>query len=368
MKIYTARDLERIPQLAALGPAALREMQIVAKVLPFRVNNYVIEQLIDWSAVPGDPIFRLVFPNREMLDEQSFAQMARVTERTTSLSEERRAAAAIRDSLNPHPADQLWLNRPFFEGERITGLQHKYPQTVLFFPSEAQTCHSFCTFCFRWPQFVRDNDLRIAMSDRDRLKRYLIAHSEVTDLLLTGGDALTMKAHRLRFFLEPLVEPALHHIKTVRLGTKALSFWPHRFVTDPDADDLIKVIEWLINQGKNVAIMAHYNHWRELSTAIAEEAIARLRQTGAVLRSQGPLLRGINDDARVWSALWLRQVQLGIVPYYMFVARDTGPKYYFDVPLARAWSIYAEAARQVSGLGRTVRGPSMSTGPGKIGK
>jgi len=76
LKIYTAPEIPCIPQLARLGQAQIRDMQVIASVLPFRVNNYVIEQLIDWSAAPDDPIFRLVFPSREMLDEASFARMA----------------------------------------------------------------------------------------------------------------------------------------------------------------------------------------------------------------------------------------------------------------------------------------------------
>jgi L-lysine 2,3-aminomutase len=112
--------------------------------------------------------------------------------------------------------------------------------------------------------------------------------------------------------------------------------------------------------------MAHYNHWQELQTDIAITAIRKLRDTGAVIRSQGPLLAHINDDAAVWQRLWNDQINLGIVPYYMFVERDTGAKRYFEVPLARAWDTYRDAVRNVSGLGRTVRGPSMSASPGKV--
>ena len=112
--------------------------------------------------------------------------------------------------------------------------------------------------------------------------------------------------------------------------------------------------------------MAHYNHWRELDTPIAREAIRRIRESGAVIRSQGPVLKRINDDPAIWARLWNEQVRLGIVPYYMFVERDTGARTYFEIPLARAWEIYRDAMKQVSGLGRTARGPSMSTSPGKI--
>ena len=64
--------------------------------------------------------------------------------------------------------------------------------------------------------------------------------------------------------------------------------------------------------------------------------------------------------------MWQTQVRLGIVPYYMFVERDTGASHYFEVPLLRAWEIYREAMQRVSGLARTARGPSMSASPGKV--
>ncbi len=64
--------------------------------------------------------------------------------------------------------------------------------------------------------------------------------------------------------------------------------------------------------------------------------------------------------------MWNTQLSLGIIPYYMFVERDTGARHYFEVPLARAWEIYRNAMQRVSGLGRTARGPSMSSGPGKV--
>ncbi|MES9845308.1 MAG: lysine 2,3-aminomutase, partial [Candidatus Sedimenticola sp. 6PFRAG5] len=60
------------------------------------------------------------------------------------------------------------------------------------------------------------------------------------------------------------------------------------------------------------------------------------------------------------------QIKLGIIPYYMFVERDTGARHYFEVPLAKAWEVYRQAMQRVSGLGRTARGPSMSAGPGKV--
>ena len=68
----------------------------------------------------------------------------------------------------------------------------------------------------------------------------------------------------------------------------------------------------------------------------------------------------------MWAEMWRKQVQLGCIPYYMFVVRDTGAQHYFGVPLVRAYEIFIKAYSSVSGLARTVRGPSMSATPGKV--
>ncbi len=366
-KVYTQRDLDKIEALNTLSEETRFEMRVVSSVLPFRVNAYVIDELIDWRKVPNDPIYQLTFPQRDMLTPDMYKRMAEALRANLPREQLQALAQTLRAELNPHPAGQLELNVPCTDdGERLNGLQHKYRETVLFFPSQGQTCHSYCTFCFRWAQFVGDKELRMASTEAAKLHAYLKSHTEVTDLLITGGDPMVMKTKHLVSYLEPLLQPQFSHIQTIRIGTKALTFWPHRFVTDNDADELIDLLRRLSAAGKHVAIMAHYNHWKELSTDIAQQAIARLRATGAEIRSQGPLLAHINDNADDWATMWRTQVGLGIVPYYMFVERDTGARHHFEVPLARAWNIYRDAMQQVSGLGRTARGPSMSAGPGKV--
>lgn len=366
-KVFTQRDLDKIEQLKALSEETRFEMLVVSSVLPFRVNEYVIEELIDWSDVPNDPIYQLTFPQRDMLTPEIFDRMAQAHRDGLDKKAIQALAKELRAQLNPHPAGQMQMNIPVDdEGELLNGIQHKYRETVLFFPSQGQTCHSYCTFCFRWAQFVGDKELRMASTEASKLHAYLEEHKEVTDLLITGGDPMVMKTKHLLAYLEPLMEERFSHIKTIRIGTKALTFWPQRFVTDEDADELIDLLSRLDHSGKHVAVMAHYNHWKELKTEIAHQAIRRLRDTGCEIRAQGPLLANINENADDWAKLWQTEVQLGIIPYYMFVERDTGARHYFEVPLAKAWNIYRDAMQQVSGLGRTARGPSMSAGPGKI--
>jgi L-lysine 2,3-aminomutase len=204
----------------------------------------------------------------------------------------------------------------------------------------------------------------MANDDIDNLISYLREHPEVTSVLFTGGDPMIMSEGVLNRYLEPLLE--IDQLESIRIGTKALAYWPQRWVTDPDADDTLRLFERVVAAGKNLAFMAHYSHPHEMMPEIAQEAVRRIRSTGAVIRTQAPLIRTINDDSDTWATMWRTQVRQGMVPYYMFIERDTGPQDYFSVPLAKAYTIYQGAYQQVSGLARTVRGPSMSATPGKV--
>ena len=363
----TRRHLDTISQLGSVTEDERFAMRVVSAVLPFRTNRYVIDHLIDWDRVPDDPVYRLVFPQRGMLEDGDFRRVADLVVRGAERQEIERAAVEIRAGLNPHPAGQQEFNIPNEDGEIFEGLQHKYRETVLFFPSQGQTCHAYCTFCFRWAQFVGEKELKISSKDAVGLHRYLADHPRISDVLFTGGDPMIMKTRVMDRYLRAFIDdPALAHVQNIRIGTKALTFWPHRFVQDEDADDLLRLFEDLVRAGRHVAIMAHFNHWQEMRTDVVREAIRRIRSTGAVIRSQAPLLANINNDPDIWARMWREQIRLGVIPYYMFVERDTGPRQYFEVPLVRCWEVFRGAVRQVSGLARTVRGPSMSATPGKV--
>lgn len=365
-KSYSLTNLRQIPQLERMSDEELFKMEVVGNVLPFKVNNYVIDELIDWDNIPNDPIFRLTFPQKEMLNTLQFAEMEAALRNNADKNQLKIIANRIREQLNPHPAGQMEYNIPTLDGVQLPGLQHKYRQTVLFFPAQGQTCHAYCTFCFRWPQFVGMEGMKFAMRETEQLVEYVRRYEEVSDILFTGGDPMIMKTKILRGYIEPLLNADLPNLQTIRIGTKALGYWPYRFTTDDDAEDLLRLFEEVSAKGIHLAIMAHFSHPAELSTPAVKEAIAKIRATGAQIRTQSPLLRHINDSADVWAEMWKKQVALGCVPYYMFLPRDTGAKEYFEVPLVEAWQIFREAYQQVSGICRTVRGPSMSCTPGKI--
>lgn len=363
-KSFSLHNFREISQMNHLTEDQKFIIEVVGTVLPFKTNNYVVDELIDWQNFETDPFFILNFPQKEMLDRADFNKVAYLLKSNAPKQEVQEAVRKIRMKLNPNPAGQE-CNVPEFEGRRLNGIQHKYRETMLFFPTQGQTCHAYCTFCFRWPQFAL-NEFKFAMKEADTLVRYLRAHPEITDVLFTGGDPAVMKTRFFEMYFDALAEARLPNLKNIRIGTKSLAYWPYRFTTDDDAGDLLRLFKKMKKKGFNIALMAHFNHPGELKTEAVREAVSRLISAGVQIRSQSPVLRHINANPVIWAENWKEQVNMGIIPYYMFVARDTGARDYFAVTLGQAWNIFRNAYNRVSGICRTVKGPSMSCFPGKI--
>lgn len=363
---FMLQNFRNIPQLKFVSPEIIEAIEVVGSVLPFKTNNYVVDNLINWNNIPDDPMFKLTFPQKDMLVPDDYNKIKALISDNADKLKIKEAANEIRLRLNPHPAGQVEHNVPDVAGEKFYGMQHKYRETVLFFPSQGQTCHAYCTFCFRWPQFVGMEDLKFASKEAELLVKYVRDNPEVTDVLFTGGDPLIMKTKHLETYIKPLLDADLPNLKHIRIGSKALAYWPYRFITDDDAEDLLSLFEDVKRAGKHLAYMAHFNHPAELEGDAVAEAIKRILKTGVVIRTQSPILKHINDSADIWADMLKKQVSLGCIPYYMFIARNTGAQHYFSIPLIEAWRIFRETYQQVSGICRTVRGPSMSCLPGKV--
>lgn len=364
-KSYTLQNYRSLHQTSLVSSDDIEAIEVVGSILPFKTNNYVVEQLINWHNIPDDPIFTLSFPRREMLFPEQYDKVKTLINKR-DYSSLAGYVKELRLGLNPNPSGQKH-NIPEIDGIKLDGMQHKYRETVLLFPKQGQTCFAFCSFCFRWPQFANIEDLKFSMrNDFELYLKYIRLHPEITDVLLTGGDPMTMSCNMLKNYVEPFLEPEMEHVRTIRIGTKSLSYWPYRYTTDKDADDIIRLFEKIVKSGKHLSLMAHFNHYVELSTEEVRKAIKRIRSTGAQIRTQSPVLRHINDNPDVWATMWQKQVELGCIPYYMFVARETGAKHFFELPLEKCQEIFRNAYQKVSGIARTARGPSMSCYFGKV--
>ena len=365
-KPYTLKTYKQINQVKFLHKNEVDAIDLVGRVLPFKTNNYVVEELIDWKNYKEDPLYTINFPQRELLEPNHYNLMADAIKSHPKDGYISPLINKIRMELNPHPAGQLECNIPKLYNKKINGIQHKYKETMLVFPAQGQTCHSYCTFCFRWPQFTGMTDQKMTLKQAALFIEYLEQHPEITDVLITGGDPMVMSADRLAIYIDALLKSNPGHLKAIRIGTKSLSYWPYRYLTDKDSNRILTLFKRIVDAGIHLSIMAHINHHREMSTAAFREAVKKIRQTGATIRSQSPLLNHVNASPAVWKKMWSEQVNLGIIPYYMFIPRNTGAHRFFSIPIINAYKIFQRAYSCVSGLARTVRGPSMSTLPGKI--
>src|SRR6266568_3060996 len=162
---YYAITASRLPGIlkerGGMGDREILEARAVASVWPFKTNDHVLS-LIDWSGdFRRDPMYVLTMPQPGMLRTHELSKMAGLLDEGASRKEIAVAAAEIRRGANPHPAGQVEDNKALLsDGDEVEGVQHKYPETVLLFDKRGQTCHAYCTYCFRWPQFV-EPDLRI---------------------------------------------------------------------------------------------------------------------------------------------------------------------------------------------------------------
>lgn len=348
------------------------DMNAVSKIITFKTTTHVVENLIDWNNVPNDPVFQLTFPQADMLPDKIKDQVKDLLKATTPGSAEfQKGLFKIGHQLNPHPAAQH-INTPKLvtpEGIiKVRGLQHKYKETCLYFFKPAQHCFANCTYCFRWPQLIGFEPFE--NHNPTELFDYVKQKPMLSDVLFTGGDPGVLPYQYWEKLLLPFIEgdrvDELSHIKNFRIGTKGLTYWPQRWCQDEDSSKLLKLFERVGKTGRTVNFMCHLSHPNELDCEITAKAVKNLRNVGVILRSQSPLVKHINDSAEAWAKKWNKEVSMGIVPYYMFVERDTGPKSYFEVPLARCLEIYNNAITNVGGLCKTVKGPSMSCTPGKV--
>ncbi|MCP4200767.1 MAG: hypothetical protein GY769_02380 [bacterium] len=352
------------------------ERELFIDVYRFLATRHTLNS-IDWGNFATDSMFQLVFPQPNMIRKEVVEAYSKATTRV----ERQRIATEYMRETNPHDGHQQ-LNKPWFTTEAgdvevLHGSQHKYPQCQLIFDKQTQHCFSFCTYCFRHAQVRRDEDMFV-QEDVETVHDYLRSHEEVNDLLITGGDAGFLTAERFERYITPLIEdPTLIHVKTVRLGSRALTYQPE-LVLSPDYDPMLELFDRLYSHGIQVAWMSHFSTPREVLNPLTIAAIRRLQAHHVVLRSQSPIMKhislfpdgdgGIDIDrsAQNWIDLANILGMLSIGFHSMYCARPTGEHHYFSAPLADVHKVFDKIYRSLPSINRPSRHISMSTSAGKI--
>jgi len=252
--------------------------------------------------------------------------------------------------LNIHPDE---LSDPIGDQtfSPVNGIIHRYPDRALL--KLLSTCPVYCRFCFRREQVGPDKGV-LSSQEIKKALHYIREHSELWEIILTGGDPLMLSDRRMKEVITQL--NAIEHVKVIRIHTRVPVVDPQRITKD-----LIKAL-----QGRcPVYVLVHCNHASEL-TPQARKACALLVDHGFPLLSQSVLLRGVNDDPVVLSELMRTFVECRIKPHYLHhgdLARGTG---HFRLSLTKAQHILKQLQGHLSGLCQPHYMLDIPKGHGKI--
>ncbi len=316
--MFKNQYITKIESVKGLSSEEKEKLKSVTKRFPFRANEYYLS-LIDWSD-PNDPIRRIVIPSESELE--LWGKMDASNEATYTVA---------------------------------PGCEHKYTDTAILLSN--QVCGCFCRFCFRKRLFVKGT--KEVPSDLTEALHYIKAHREINNVLITGGDALLLSTRKLERIIASLQD--MDHVKVIRIGSKLLAFNPYRVLDDPE---LPKMLGRYSRPGKQIYVMTHFNHPKEI-TGVSTRAIELLKREGIVLANQTPLLKGINDDPSTLGTLFNELSYLGVPPYYVFINRPVLGNRDFSMSLKEAYEIFEAARNMCSGLGKRAR-LAMSHASGKI--
>lgn len=225
------------------------------------------------------------------------------------------------------------------DNTKITGVQHKYRQTALLLLTNY--CFANCRFCFR-KRFVGIKDDEVLRDVRAGVA-YVKEHPEITNLLLSGGDALSLSNRLISKILREC--DSIPHLKYIRIGTRAPVVFPQRVLSD---DGLVRILKRHTNPNRRLIIQTHYNHPKEI-TEEATACIATLIKNGIMTHNQTVLLKGVNDDPHILSDLKSSLISIGVHPYYLFQCRPVLGSLHMQVPIVKGYTIVEEAKSYLSG-------------------
>jgi lysine 2,3-aminomutase len=217
----------------------------------------------------------------------------------------------------------------------VKNVIHNYRDRVAFCVSSI--CAVYCRYCLR-KRIVGEGENMMNKAELQEGIDYIAEHEEIRDVLLTGGDPLTLSDTNLEWIISRL--RAIPHIEIIRLGSRFPVLNPFRIT-----DELCRII----SDYHPVWFNTHYNHVKEITTEAAEAA-DKLTRTGAPVGNQTVLLKGINDDAETLKTLNNELVKIRIRPYYLYQAQLLGGTRHFRTTIEKGMEIMNQLRGRTSGF------------------
>lgn len=300
---HSIKDIPTFERLTGIqfDTKTRRDLEDTVGKFPISITPYYLS-LIETENYSNDPIFKQAFPNPS-------ERMVQNWEMADPLAEE---------------ADSP-----------VPGITHRYPDRVLFHVSNV--CAMYCRHCTR-KRKVGDVD---CIPDRETLIQginYIRDHSEIRDVLLSGGDPFLLSDEYLDWFLGEI--RGIEHVEVIRIGTRTPVVLPYRIT--PTLTDIIK-------KHHPVWINSHFNHPREI-TPSAKGALRRMADAGIPLGNQTVLLAGVNDCPRIIKRLIQKLVQNRVRPYYLYQCDLSEGLSHFRTPVSKGIEIMESLIGHTSGF------------------
>jgi lysine 2,3-aminomutase len=218
-------------------------------------------------------------------------------------------------------------------------LTHRYPDRVLVYATFF--CAQYCRFCFRRAKTGEANP-GPTKEDVDRIVQYLSEHPAVEEVILSGGDPLTLTDGQIEEWLRRLRD--VPTVRRIRIHTRTVVNLPSRIT-----ENLVAVLRRYMDATHPIYVVTHFNHPREIAPENVE-AVARLVDAGIVVRNQGPLLKGVNDDSAVLEELLRKLVDIRVVPYYLHQLDLAQGTNHFRVPMERGIELMRSLQGKLTGI------------------
>ena len=297
----------------------------------FAVSPYYLE-LVDWTD-PACPILTQFLPS------------------SLELAAEAPTNGKDRGSSNTNTETLNW--DPLAEEKHmpVRGLSHRYPDRVLWYLSHS--CAVYCRFCMR-KRKVSQAASAPTRSDWEMILDYVRQHTEIKEVILSGGDPLSLEDKHIAYILENL--RPIKHLYSIRIHTRMPVSLPMR---------IDKALAELLGRFYPITIVTHFNHVKELSPQ-SKKAIRLLRMHGIDVLNQAVLLRGINDSLKAQEELNLNLVAAGVRPYYLHRCDEIPGLDHFRVPVAKGISILRELRGRNPGISLPRYVVDLPGGGGKV--
>ena len=311
--------VEQLKQHIELDADEAERIKKIGAIHPMRITEYYLS-LIDKND-KNDPIRKMAVPWVEEFDESGDYDTSGESENT-----------------------------------KVPGLQHKYDKTALVLVTSE--CATYCRFCFRKRLVGLPNGE--VMQDFGQCVRYIRSHPEINNVLLSGGDPLTLPTFKIEALLEALSD--IPHLEFIRIGSRVPVTFPDRILGD---ERLLKLLNRHSLNRRRLYVVTHFNHPREI-TGKSAGAVESLLKSKVVVNNQTVLLKGVNDNPNTLANLQNRLAGIGVTPYYVFQCRPVKRvKRHFQVPLQEGYEIVESAKRLLAGPAKRFR-YVMSHRTGKI--